>query len=127
MARPNIEFLGRIPDEEVRYHFAHCKALIFPGEEDFGLTPVEAQASGRPVIAYAAGGALETIQDKQTGLFFHEQTPESLAEAVTRFSGYSFNSDVIRENALKFDESVFKRELAEYISAKIEEFHTDHH
>src|SRR5438309_8907143 len=78
MAGPTIRFLGRLSDEEVLYYYAHCRALLFPGEEDFGITPLEAQASGRPVIAYGAGGVLASVVDGITGAFFHEPTVESL-------------------------------------------------
>ena len=95
MAEPNVQFLGYVTDEDRRRHFAQCRALIFPGEEDFGLVPVETQASGRPVIAYAAGGALDTVVAGETGLFFTEQTVEALCDAVTRFASMSFNPERI--------------------------------
>ncbi len=84
MARPNITFLGSQPFSVLRDHYRRCRALVFPGIEDFGITPLEAQASGRPVLAYGKGGVLESTLDGETGLFFTEQTPESLIDAVLR-------------------------------------------
>jgi glycosyltransferase involved in cell wall biosynthesis len=94
---------------------AHCRAFIFPGLEDFGITPVEAEAAGRPVIAFAGGGALDTVVDGVTGLFFREPKPASLADAVRHFDDTHFNSAAIREFALRFDTQVFKNKLAEFI------------
>ena len=116
MAGPNIRFLGRQPDHVVREYLAHCQALVFPGYEDFGLTPVEAQAAGRPVIAYAAGGALDTVIDGVTGTFFHEQTSEALAEAVARFDARRFDPCVIREHARRFDLSHFQQRLRVWVA-----------
>ena len=82
LAGPTIRFMGRLSDQEVLHYYAHCRALILPGEEDFGITPLEAQASGRPVIAYAAGGSLASIIDNVTGTFFYKQTVESLIEVL---------------------------------------------
>ena len=81
----DVTFLGWQPDDAVREHYARCRALLFPGEEDFGIVPVEAMASGRPVIAYASGGALDTVVDGATGVLFHEQTPDALAGAIERY------------------------------------------
>lgn len=121
-ATPNIEFLGFQPDEVVRDFYARCKALVFPGEEDFGLTPVEAQACGRPVVAYAAGGSLETIQDGETGVFFHSQTPEALLEAIERFEALDFDPERIRANAERFDSTVFAERIRGFVEAKHEEY-----
>lgn len=118
MAKSNIEFLGRISDAEIQKHYTACRAFIFPGEEDFGITPVEAQASGRPVIAYGAGGALETIVPGVTGLFFLEQSPESLHEAVMKFEKLSFFRKKIREHALNFDREEFKKKIKAFIEEK---------
>ncbi len=123
MAKKNIEFLGWVGDEEVRHHFAHCKAFIFTGEEDFGITPVEAQACGRPVIAYGAGGALETIIDGETGMLFPRQTPECLAEALERFDDRKYDPDRIRQHALQFDVEIFKRKLERFVREKNDEYH----
>jgi glycosyltransferase involved in cell wall biosynthesis len=119
MAKPNVEFLGRLPDREVERFLSRCRAFIFPGEEDFGIAPVEAQAAGRPVIAYGAGGALETVVEGVTGLFFQEQTAESLAEAVAAFDEKRFDSTVIRRHAHKFDRESFKSRLGAFVDEKM--------
>ncbi len=116
MARPNVRFLGRVSERSLRDLYARCQALIFPGEEDFGLTPLEAQASGRPVIAYAGGGALETIVDGQTGLFFAERTPAALAAAVRRYHAGDFAPEAIRRQALRFDVSVFRERFRAFVA-----------
>lgn len=115
LAKPNIRFLGYLPDEEVCTQMARCRALIFPGEEDFGLTPVEAMALGRPVIAYGAGGALDTLEEGRTGVFFREPTPESLMEAVRRLERCTFDPAVLRQHAQRFGIARFQRELAEVL------------
>ncbi|MBW2294645.1 MAG: glycosyltransferase [Deltaproteobacteria bacterium] len=122
IATPNIEFLGYQPDDVVRDHYSRCRALLFPGEEDFGLTPVEAQACGRPVIAYAAGGSLETVIEGATGVFFHAQTPEAVSEAVGRFESLEFDSKRIRENAERFDSEIFASRIRAFVEAKHEQY-----
>ncbi|NQT66488.1 MAG: glycosyltransferase [Actinobacteria bacterium] len=119
-----VEFQGKVSDEELVRLYGSCRALIFPGEEDFGIAPLEAQASGRPVIAYAKGGALETIVDGVTGLFFKENTVESMIEAVNNFIKIedTFKQDTIRENALKFDKEIFKKNIDEFIKKRYQEF-----
>jgi glycosyltransferase involved in cell wall biosynthesis len=114
IAGPNVQLLGRQPHPVIRDHYARCRALIFPGEEDFGIVPVEAMASGRPVIAYGRGGALETVVDGVTGLFFDEQTEESLMAAVERFEAVEqrFDPVKIRRHAEAFDRAVFKEKFA---------------
>lgn len=112
----NIKFIGRVSEDELPNYYANCKALIFPQEEDFGIVPVEAMASGRPVIAYRKGGALETVIEGKTGLFFNEQTMESLIEAVKNFDEGRFDPERIRRHAEKFDSSVFKTKISESIS-----------
>ncbi|HTY13515.1 MAG TPA: glycosyltransferase [Candidatus Omnitrophota bacterium] len=107
----NIEFLGRVPDTEVKRLFAECRALVFPGEEDFGITPVEAAASGRPTIAYRAGGALETVIDGVTGVMFDRQTADSLADAVVRFESARFDPERLVAHARKFDRKVFRERI----------------
>lgn len=111
VAGPTVHFLGRLSDQEVAQELARCRALIFPGEEDFGLTPVECMASGRPVVAYKAGGALETVVEGKTGLFFREQTVDSLAEALTAVGRLSFSPEALRKHALGFDTYVFEARL----------------
>jgi len=117
MAGPNVRFVGRVPDAERKHYLSHCRAFLFPGEEDFGIAPLEASASGRPVIAYAGGGALETIVEGVTGTFFHEPTPESLAEAVERFDPAACDPIAIRQHADRFGVARFKDELSRHIAA----------
>lgn len=123
IAKSNITLLGRQPDAVIKEYYSKCRAFIFPGEEDFGITPLEAQASGRPVIAYGRGGALETVIGGDTGLFFPEQTVESLKDAVTKFEGMEFDKYKIRQHALKFDESVFRAKIKQYVEEKYDEYH----
>ena len=124
-AKSNIEFLGWLEDARIAELYASCQALIFPGEEDFGIVPLEAQASGRPVIAFKRGGLLETVigmeespsQLNPTGIFFDEQNAASLIAAVRLFerNRKRFDPGLIRSHALKFSRERFKREIAEYI------------
>jgi glycosyltransferase involved in cell wall biosynthesis len=99
MAGPTISFRGRVDDAGVARAMRECRGLIFPGEEDFGITPLEANASGRPVIAYRAGGAVETVRDGVTGVLFAEQAPASLADAVQRAEAVSWDAAAIRRHA----------------------------
>jgi glycosyltransferase involved in cell wall biosynthesis len=122
MARTNIEFLGWQPDEKLRACYAGCRALVFPGEEDFGIVPVEAMASGKPVIAFAKGGALETVVPGTTGLLFSEQTAASLIEAVRGFDEGGFSPQKIGAHALRFDREVYRCEMQRFI----EERYADH-
>jgi glycosyltransferase involved in cell wall biosynthesis len=121
MAGPTIRFLGKLSDKEVIHYYTHCRAFIFPGEEDFGITPLEAQACGRPVIAYGAGGALATIIDGITGIFFHEQTVKSLMTALASFNEHMFNPLVIHNHALEFDISRFQHRILQFIETKMNE------
>lgn len=116
IAGPYIEFVGSVSDEEKAEHLSHCRALIFPQEEDFGLVAVEAMASGRPVIAYRAGGALEIVEENKTGVFFNEQTWESLAEAVIKFDAQKFNPALIKERAERFSKARFRQEFLEVVN-----------
>lgn len=115
MAGPNIEFQGKVYDRDLAGYLAGCRALIFPGEEDFGIVPLEAMSSGRPVIAYRAGGAAETIIDGETGIFFEKQTPQSLAQAIKKFQFETFNKAKIREHAKQYDKEAFKARIKDYI------------
>jgi len=125
MAGPNITFLGYQPRATVREHLACCRALIFPGVEDFGIVPVEAQAAGRPVIAYAAGGALETVVDGVTGLFFQEQSPAALCATVEQLEQTTFDKQLIREHTLQFDAARFADQMWAFIAAKVSEGYSD--
>lgn len=118
MAGPTIRFTGSVVGKELKTYYSSCRALILASKEDFGLTPLEAQASGRPVIAYAAGGALETVVEGVTGTFFHEQTPESLITTVKNFDRFKFDSKKIRKHAEKFDVEVFKRKIKNFVKEK---------
>ncbi|GHO89086.1 glycosyltransferase [Dictyobacter formicarum] len=121
LAGPTIRFMGHLSDEEVIYYFQHCRAFLFPGEEDFGITPLEAQACGRPIIAYGAGGALASIIDGVTGVFFQEQTVESLVNVLATFDERRFDPLVIHNHALEFDNSRFSRRILQFIEAKMQE------
>jgi len=121
MAGKNIEFLGWLPDEEVRVQLMGCRALIFPGEEDFGLTPVEAQACGRPVIAYREGGACSSVVEGVTGLFFDEQATDALVGAVKSFYDDQFDPQTIRRHAEQFDTRRFLDRFQHFIEARISE------
>lgn len=114
MAGPNVVFTGRVPDSAVPALYTGCRALLFPGEEDFGITPVEAMAAGRPVIAYGKGGARETVQEDATGLFFPVQTVESLNAALDAFekNEAAFEAEACRRRARAFDAPVFEEKFA---------------
>jgi glycosyltransferase involved in cell wall biosynthesis len=114
-AGPSVRFLGTVSRSQVREHMRNCQGLIYPGKEDFGITPVEAQATGRPVVALGAGGALESVVDGVTGVFFAEQTAEALCDAVTRCSTLSFDREAIRRHALQFDREVFIRKMTGFV------------
>lgn len=118
LAGPGVEFLGRRPDGEVRRLLSHCRGFLFPGEEDFGLTPLEAQASGRPVLAYGAGGSLETIRDGETGRFVHAQTVEAWTEALAEFVGRRWDGQAIRRHAERFDVRIFKQQVADFVAQR---------
>ncbi|MEX5729698.1 glycosyltransferase involved in cell wall biosynthesis [Rhodovulum iodosum] len=110
-AGDNVRFLGQVPFPTLKDHMARCKALIFPGEEDFGIVPVEVMASGRPVIAYGRGGALDTVRDGETGLLFREQSVEGLTDAVARFEAAGLDRlppEPLVAHAARFDEGAFR-------------------
>ncbi len=122
LAGPTTEFLGFVPDEELPELYRNAKALLFPQEEDFGITPLEAAASGVPTIAYAAGGALETVVDGETGVFFTEQTSASLAEAMKNSSAVVWDKHVIRAHAMKFSEARFINEMQAAVDSAWKQF-----
>ena len=127
MAGPTVAFLGEKSDAEVSSAYAHCRALIFPGEEDFGIVPLEAMASGKPVIAYGRGGVLETVTDA-TGLFFFEQTPQAVIDAVRHFEERrdTFDPACIREHVLLFDRAQFKNKMSAYITKTMQKFNKEY-
>ena len=117
MAGPAITFEGWQPDDRLAEYYAGCKAVIFPGEEDFGIVPVEAMAAGKPVLAYARGGALETVvsrPDLRTGILVHEQTVDALLEGIRRLKETAFDPDALRRHAAFFDRLKFKERMHEY-------------
>lgn len=116
LAGPSVSILGRRSDEEVTAHMKRCKAFLFPGIEDFGITPLEANACGRPVIAYGEGGALDTVVPNVTGMFFLKQSPEALMQTIQSFEQRQWDSRLIRKHAESFREDVFVRQLRESIS-----------
>ena len=114
-----VEFLGPLPDGAVGPLLAGCRAFLHPGAEDFGLTAVEAQAAGRPVIAYAAGGALETVIPGLTGAFFDRPEAEALAETIGAFRAGDYDPATARRNAARFAPEVFRRRLRETVEAPV--------
>ncbi|MFZ4826604.1 MAG: glycosyltransferase [Phototrophicaceae bacterium] len=115
LAGPTVEFLGYVPDHQLNDLMARAKAFIFPGLEDFGIAPVQAQAAGRPVIAFGQGGALDTVIPGKTGELFYQQTVETLAQAMLEFDASRYAVSDLRANAERFDQSVFEREITRYI------------
>ncbi len=118
-ARPPVEILGEVSDEQLRHLYRHCRALIFPGREDFGLTPVEAQACGRPVVCFGEGGAVESVLDGVTGVHFRSQTPAALAAAVERLEQLDWDSERIRRHSLQFSRQRFHDRMKAFLRAKV--------
>jgi glycosyltransferase involved in cell wall biosynthesis len=114
-AGPGTEFLGQVSDEQLGELLAGARALLFPGEEDFGIVPVEAQAAGVPVVAYRGGGARDSVVEGRTGLFHDEQTAASLASAILELDDLRLDEDAIRDNARRFGPARFRAELGEVI------------
>jgi len=121
MAGPTIEFLGYVPDEELPSLLAKCRAFMFPGEEDFGIAPIQAMAAGRPVIAYAAGGALETVLPGVTGTLFAEQSVAAIIQAVEGFDTENVDPPRIRQHAEQYDVSHFKAQIQALVAEKLED------
>ncbi|TET69915.1 MAG: glycosyltransferase, partial [Candidatus Zixiibacteriota bacterium] len=133
IAKGNVEFLGWQSQQELREYYRRCRALIFPGVEDFGIVPVEAQACGRPVIAYGEGGASETVSGpfagsrspsgtRISGVFFEEQNVEALISAVELSRQIDFDSDFIRKGSLRFSKEIFKERIAAFINSEVSDF-----
>ncbi|MGB8952706.1 MAG: glycosyltransferase [Candidatus Aminicenantales bacterium] len=118
MARANITFFGSLEARDLLRFYQEARALIMPGEEDFGITALEAQASGTPVIAYGRGGACETVIPERTGVFFPELKVESLLGALDNFQGMEFNKETLRDNAMEFSREAFKKRLSLYLGKK---------
>jgi glycosyltransferase involved in cell wall biosynthesis len=138
MAGPTVEFLGRVNDTELRENLAGCRALLFPGEEDFGIVPVEAQSFGKPVVAYASGGVLETVRgiflndaelENPTGVFFKENSLSGLTKAMLQFESMEqeFRPEIIRKHSLQFDRAIFKRRISEFIASAVRDFRARNH
>lgn len=121
LAGSTIEFLGYVPDEALPDLMAKCRAFMFPGEEDFGIAPIQAMAAGRPVIAYAGGGALETVIPGKTGTLFAEQSVAAIIEAVEGFNTEKVDPESIRQHAQTFDVAHFKTQMQAFVVEKMEE------
>ena len=125
LAGPNVEVMGYQPFDVLKEKMQHAKAFVFAPDEDFGMIPIEAESCGTPVIAYGHGGSLETVSDGKTGIFFKEQTADSIMEAVKRFESMGeqpFSPRDCREWAESFSEERFKREIKEFVESKYKEF-----
>jgi glycosyltransferase involved in cell wall biosynthesis len=119
LAGPTVEFLGFVPDEDLPSLYAHAQALLFPQIEDAGIVPMEAQACGTPVIAYARGGILDVIKEGCTGVLVHEQTVEAFMNALQSFDEKKYDPLVIREHARQFHIDEFKKKIEEEIQERI--------
>jgi glycosyltransferase involved in cell wall biosynthesis len=117
LAGPKTEFLGRQSDTQVNLYASRCRALIFPGEEDFGMVPLEVNAAGRPVIAYRGGGAVETVVEGLTGVFFNQPKTESLVDAIEDFESQSWSTSNLRQHAEKFDRKVFSYRVLQFLGS----------
>jgi glycosyltransferase involved in cell wall biosynthesis len=124
-AGKNIEFLGFLSPEAIVEMYQGARALLMPGEEDFGINSLEAQACGVPVIAYGRGGATETIISGETGLFFPDLTEDSFQAALDKSQTLPFNKSTIRENALRFSKDSFKKKISALFREKWDEFQSD--
>ncbi|PSR34401.1 MAG: glycosyltransferase family 4 protein [Sulfobacillus benefaciens] len=116
IAKGSVQFVGSVNETKRAELMAHARALLFPGEEDFGIAPVESQAAGRPVIAYGRGGVQDTVIPEQTGILFSEQTVDALIEAMLRAEAMVWDSDAIRRNALRFGPEAFRRDFQRLVA-----------
>jgi glycosyltransferase involved in cell wall biosynthesis len=124
-AKNNIEFLGYVSDEKLKELYAQARAFVFPQVEDFGITPLEAMSAGCPVIAYKKGGALETIAENKSGIFFEEQTVDSLKAAVQKLSKLKLKKEEIQKQAQKFDQKIFNQKILDFIEQKWQKWQTE--
>lgn len=122
IAGPNIEFLGRVSDEQLPKYYARCKAFLFPQEEDFGIVAMEALASGKPIIAYRGGDVVEHVEEGKSGIFFEKQTVDDIVEAVKKLDDLNYDAEYSHERAKKFDKSLFKAKIKEYIDTEYKAF-----
>jgi glycosyltransferase involved in cell wall biosynthesis len=122
LAKPSIEFSGRLSDKELARTYARAKAFIFPQEEDFGIVAIEALASGVPIIAFRGGDIVEHVQEEREGIFFDEQKPEALIEALEKFKSLTFDQKAIRSKALPFDRELFKHKIRDYVEKSLINF-----
>ena len=121
MAGPTVEFLGWVDQETRNAHLRRCRAFIFPAEEDFGISPVEAMAAGRPVVAFGAGGAIDTVVPGVSGLLFHTQTPEALAEQLAAVPSHVWDGPALAAHAARFDTEAFKSKLLRFVESAASE------
>jgi glycosyltransferase involved in cell wall biosynthesis len=138
LAGPTVKFIGELTEAEKNEQYAHCRALLFPGEEDFGLVPVEAQAFGRPVVAFGKGGVRETVigalpdadvtPERPTGILFCEQTVDALTEAILRFEAveHRFSPAFIRAHAQQFDKEHFLKKMHSFVTTKLDGYRRDY-
>ncbi len=120
LAGPTVQFLGYVPDDDLPDLLARCRAFIFPGLEDFGIAPVQAQAAGRPVIAYRGGGALDTVIPGQTGEFFTEPTVDALCAVLEAFDASRYDPAALRAHAMRFDAGAFRRQIAAFVERALD-------
>ena len=121
LAGDTVEFLGRVSDEEMERYYSRAKAFLFPGIEDYGITPVEAMSAGVPVLAFGKGGALETVQDGKTGLYFHDQTVSGLVHCIEEFerNGVAYSRQQIQDYSLNFSDEIFKGNFTNFLKDKL--------
>ena len=117
LAGPNVELRGRVDDDELARLYAACRAVVHPALDDFGIVPVEALAAGRPVVAFAAGGVLDSVRDGETGVLFAEPTPEALGAALDRLERLAFEPARLRAAAERFDRTAFERRFGALVEA----------
>jgi glycosyltransferase involved in cell wall biosynthesis len=122
IAGTSVHFVGRVDDDRMRDLYRGCRALILPSEEDFGITPLEAMASGRPVIAFGRGGALDTLLDGVTGTFFYEQTAEAVMSTISAFDDSKFDPTEIRNHAEQFDSAIFRAKMQRHATGVMTAF-----